>query len=274
MSTSFVYHALGLQGYEYVHQKFEGGSVIFRVRPKWRLLRCPACKSKQVTRRGLYFRKLRSLPIGRKPIWLLIEVPRVWCSNCKCLRRISLDIAEPRRSYTRAFARHVLELTKLMTLKDVAMFLGIGWDCVKDILKRNLARRFARPALRQVRYLSIDEISVRKGHRYLTLVMDLDSGAVLFVGDGKGAKALEPFWAMLRRSRARVQAVATDMSAAYIGAVLETLAGNFPGLRPLPYGQADERSSHASQAWSAPRIGGCFGQEGFERQPVDSAQKP
>lgn len=225
MSTSFVYHALGLQGYEYVHQKFEGGSVIFRVRPKWRLLRCPACKSKQVTRRGLYFRKLRSLPIGRKPIWLLIEVPRVWCSDCKCLRRISLDIAEPRRSYTRAFARHVLELTKLMTLKDVAMFLGIGWDCVKDILKRNLARRFARPALRQVRYLSIDEISVRKGHRYLTLVMDLDSGAVLFVGDGKGAKALEPFWAMLRRSRARVQAVATDMSAASIGAVLENLPG-------------------------------------------------
>ncbi|MDR1778058.1 MAG: hypothetical protein LBR31_09565, partial [Desulfovibrio sp.] len=50
MSTSFIYHAIGLPGYEYVHQKFEGGSVTFRVRSKWRLLRCPACKSKQVTR--------------------------------------------------------------------------------------------------------------------------------------------------------------------------------------------------------------------------------
>ena len=112
-----------------------------------------------------------------------------------------------------------------MTLKDVALFLGIGWDCVKDILKSNLLRRFSRPALRHVRYLAIDEISVRKGHRYLTLVMDIDSGAVLFVGTGKGAEALAPFWPMLRRSRAKVQAVATDMSTAYIGAVLENLPG-------------------------------------------------
>ena len=225
MSTSFVYHAMGLSGYEYVHQKFESGSVTFRLRPKWRLLCCPACKSKQVTRRGMYFRKLRSLPIGRKPLRLLIEVPRVWCAVCGCIRRISLGIAEPRRSYTRAFARHVLELARLMTLKDVALFLGVGWDCVKDIVKRNLARRFARPRLRSVRYLAIDEISVRKGHKYLTLVMDLESGAVLFVGDGKGAKCLEPFWVMLRRSRAKVQAVATDMSTAYIGAVLDNLPG-------------------------------------------------
>jgi transposase len=170
-------------------------------------------------------RKLRSLPVGRKPIWLMVEVPRVWCALCGCVRRIRLGIAEPKRSYTRAFARYVLDLTKVMTLKDVALFLGIGWDCVKDILKRNLIRRFSRPSLKRVRYLAIDEISVGKGHRYLTLVMDLDSGAVLFVGDGKGAKALEPFWAMLRRCRAKVQAVATDMSTAYISAVLENLPG-------------------------------------------------
>ena len=225
MSTSFIYHAIGLSGYEYVHQKFTEGSVVFRVRPKWRLLCCPACKSKRVVRRGLYLRKLRSLPVGRKPIWLLIEVPRVWCAACGCIRRIRLGIAEPKRSYTRAFARYVLDLTRLMTLKDVAHFLGIGWDCVKDILKRNLIRRFSRPALRRVRYLAIDEISVRKGHRYLTLVMDIESGAVLFVGEGKGADALKPFWKMLCLSRAKIWAVATDMSAAYIGAVLENLPG-------------------------------------------------
>lgn len=123
-------------------------------------------------------------------------------------------IAEPRRGYTRAFARHVLELARLMTLKDVALFFGVGWDCVKDIVKRNLARRFARPRLRGVQYLAIDEISARKGHKYLTLVMDLESDVVLFVGDGKGAKCLEPFWERLRRSRAKVLAVATDMSTA------------------------------------------------------------
>ena len=64
MSTSFIHHALGLQGYEYVHQRFEGGGVIFRVRPKWRLLRCAACRSDKVIRRGVCQRKLRTVPIG------------------------------------------------------------------------------------------------------------------------------------------------------------------------------------------------------------------
>ena len=66
---------------------------------------------------------------------------------------------------------------------------------------------------------------MKKGHKYLTLVMDLQSGAVVFVGDGKGGKALEPFWQALSKTRAKIQAVATDMSAAYIDAALENLPG-------------------------------------------------
>jgi transposase len=112
-----------------------------------------------------------------------------------------------------------------MTLKDVSRLFGIGWDGVKDILKRHLSRRFARPPLAKLRYIAIDEISVKKGHKYLTLVMDLQSGAVVFVGNGKGTKALEPFWQQLRRTCVEILAVATDMSAAYIGAVLENLPG-------------------------------------------------
>ena len=225
MSTSFVYHALGLSDYEYVHQKFSDGCVTIRVRPKWRLLRCPVCGSQEVRRRGVCLRKLRSLPVGRKPIWLLVEVPRVGCRACGSVRRIHLGIAEPRCEYTRAFSRYVIELSRVMTLKDIAVFLGVGWDCVKKIVKSNLARRFRQPKLRHIRYLSIDEISIQKGHKYLTLVMDIDSGAVVFVGDGRGADALEPFWPMLSRSRARIQAVATDMSAAYISAVQQNLPG-------------------------------------------------
>ena len=53
----------------------------------------------------------------------------------------------------------------------------------------------------------------------MTVVMDLDSGAVVFVGDGKGADALKPFWKRLRPSGAKIEAVAMDMSAAYRGAV-------------------------------------------------------
>jgi transposase len=60
-------------------------------------------------------------------------------------------------------------------------------------------------------------------------VLDLDSGAVVFVGEGKGADALKPFWKRLKSARAKIRAVATDMSPAYIAAVLK----NLPKSRPV-----------------------------------------
>jgi transposase len=61
-------------------------------------------------------------------------------------------------------------------------------------------------------------------HHYLTVVMDILSGAVVFVEDGKGSDALEPFWKRLRRYRkVKIEAVAIDMSPAYIKAVRENL---------------------------------------------------
>jgi transposase len=99
------------------------------------------------------------------------------------------------------------------------------WDGIKSIFKRHLQRRFGNPSLSGLKYIAIDEISVRKGHKYLTLVMDLESGAIVFVGDGKGAEALDPFWKRLKRSSAMVQAVATDLSIAYISAVMTHLPG-------------------------------------------------
>jgi hypothetical protein len=47
-------------------------------------------------------------------------------------------------------------------------------------------------------------------------VLDLESGAVVFIGKGKGSDALKPFWKRLKSSRAKIWAVATDMSPAYI----------------------------------------------------------
>lgn len=108
---------------------------------------------------------------------------------------------------------------------DVAKLLGVGWDVVKDIFKRHLHRRFGKPNLSGLEYIAIDEISVRKGHKYLTLVLDLRSGKVVFVGEGRGADSLKPFWERLKRSRARIRTVATDMSAAYIGSVFAHLPG-------------------------------------------------
>jgi transposase len=94
---------------------------------------------------------------------------------------------------------------------------------IKEIQRRYLTKRYSRPILKDLKLIAIDEISIGKGHNYLTVVLDLISGAVVFVGNGKGADALVPFWKRLKSSRARIQAVAIDMSPAYISAVSENL---------------------------------------------------
>jgi transposase len=110
-----------------------------------------------------------------------------------------------------------------MTIQDVARHLHVSWDTIKAIQASNLQRRFGKPKLHKLQQIAIDEIAIGKGHHYLTVVLNLVSGAVVFVGDGKGVEALEIFWKRLRRARAKVQAVATDMSSAYIRAVRQNL---------------------------------------------------
>lgn len=66
-------------------------------------------------------------------------------------------------------------------------------------------------SLKHLRRLAIDEIAVLKGHRYLTVVMDLDSGAVGFAGDSKGQEALDLFWIEVKKAEPVIEAVATDI---------------------------------------------------------------
>src|SRR5512147_2768819 len=223
MSTSLLYHAFGTRDYRYVRTAYIEGQVIFTLRQEPETCRCSACGSGDVVSRGHVERRFRSLPIGSRATSLVLPIPRVECRTCGIIRQVDVTFADPRRRYTKAFHRYVLELSRRMTIRDVAAHLGIGWDLVKDIQRRDLTRRFARPKLKHLKRIAIDEIAVAKGHRYLTLVMDLDSGAVVFVGDGKGADTLKPFWRRLRPSGARIEAVAMDMSAAYRGAVAARL---------------------------------------------------
>lgn len=110
-----------------------------------------------------------------------------------------------------------------MTIQAVAQHLGVSWDVVKEIQKRYLQHRFAKISLQDLRQIAIDEISIGHGHRYLTVVLDLESGAVVFIGEGKGADSLEKLWPQLRRWGAKIRAVASDMSPAYGLAIAENL---------------------------------------------------
>jgi transposase len=127
--------------------------------------------------------------------------------------------------YTRKLEGLVEQLSRLMTLRDVAGLTGLNWDTVKDIVKRRLRRDYGRIDLKGVRYLSIDEIYVGKQRGYYTLVMDLESGRILWVSPGRGKAGLQGFWPRLRRNRIHIRAVAMDMSGAYAAAVAEGLRG-------------------------------------------------
>src|SRR3954470_5065408 len=219
MSTSLLYHAFGIRGYHYTRTDYQGGQVLFTIRHDPETCRCSACGSPQVQSRGRVERRFRTVPIGSRASFVVLPVPRVECQACGVVRQVKIPFADPRRSYTRSFERYALELGRRMTIRDVARHLGVGWDVIKDIQKRDLSRRYAKPKLKHLRHIAIDEIAIAKGYRYLTVVLDLDSGAVVFVGDGKGAKALNPFWKRLRGSKAKIQAVAMDMSPVYRAAV-------------------------------------------------------
>jgi transposase len=223
MSTSLLYHACGIRGYRYTRTDFIEGEVLFTIEQSRHTLQCPQCGSREVVCHGEVPRLFRSVPIGSKGTRVLLKVPRVECRSCGITRQVSVGFADPRKRYTHAFERYALELSAHMTIHDVARHLGVSWDTIKDIQKEHLQRHFSKPRLRKLRQIAIDEIAVAKGHRYLTVVLDLVSGAVVFVGDGKGADALEPFWKRLHASRAKISAVATDMSLAYIQAVREHL---------------------------------------------------
>jgi transposase len=219
MSTSLLYHAFAIRGYEYVRTEYQGGEVTFSIAQEPKTLRCEACGSRDVRPKGRVERRFRSLPIGSRATAVVFPIPRVACRSCGVIRQVAVDFADPRRTYTKAFERYALELSRRMTILDVARHLRVSWDIIKDIQKRDLSRRYAKPKLKGLRRIAIDEIAVFKGHRYLTVVLDLESGAVVFVGDGKGADALKPFWTRLRRCKAKVEAVAMDMSPAYHDAV-------------------------------------------------------
>lgn len=223
MSTSILYHAWGIYGYDFKTVTFREGKMIFEIAHQAGTLQCSACRSYSIICRGAVSRTFRSLPVGGREVLFQLPVQRVECNDCGVVRQVEIGFADPRVSYTKRFERYVLELLRFATIQDVARHLHISWDVIKEIQKADLGKRFSKPNLKSLRKLAVDEIAVAKGHSYMTVVMDLDTGAVVFVGDTKGHQALDPFWKMLGRHRNNIEAVASDMGKAYLFAIRENL---------------------------------------------------
>jgi len=206
MSQSLLYHAFGVRdGYEYVKTEYGEGRVEFHLVVKEQKLVCPKCGAGPAMRRGKRWRRLRTVPTlaqgsGAGDRSAAMPVPGVRAR----LRGFPLFVPAYAH-YTHGLAEFACELSRFMTLSEVAALAHLGWDTVKEIVKADLGRRSAQIPLRGVRRLAIDEIHLGKKAKFLTLVIDLDTGRILWVAKGRGKEALVKFWRRLRLAKARIE---------------------------------------------------------------------
>lgn len=224
MSDWMLYHVWGIRGYRTVGmEKLNPKTTLATLEPLPSVYRCPRCGSKDVIRKGTVSRLFLGTPVGRCRMYIEVAIPRVHCGRCEITRQVRVPFADEKHRHTRQFERYALDLARITTTKHAAEHLGVAWGTVRDIEARHLGRKYNKPQLKHLRHIAIDEIYLGKRMTFVTLVLDLESGAIVHVGHGRSAESLDPFWKRLRGSGAQVQAVAADMSNAYALAVRKNL---------------------------------------------------
>lgn len=223
MNTSLLYQAFGIQHQEVIKTEYGHGKVCVKVKTNESKLQCSNCKGWNFIKAGVKDRLFRTLPIGGKPVYIKAAIQRIECKDCGLTRQEQIHYADNKRTYTHSFRRYALELSKIGTIRDVAQHLQISWDVVKEIQKEYLQSHYGKPDIKNVKRIAIDEFAVKKGHNYMTVVLDLETGIVIHVGDGKGVDSLTGFWERVKKNKTKIEAVAIDMSPSYIAAVLENL---------------------------------------------------
>lgn len=184
---------------------------------------CTKCGSNHVIRSGTVTRDFKSVPVGGKPVTIRMKVQRLECKECGHVCQEHIHFADDKTGYTHRMKRYVADLCRICTLTAAAAMLGMSWNTVKEIVKTFLHRHYSKPDLSVLKHIGIDEFAAKKGHVYKTIVVNLETGQIVYVGEGKGADALDGFWKKLHKSGAHIESVASDLSAAYIPAVRQNI---------------------------------------------------
>jgi transposase len=165
-------------------------------------------------------RTVRDLNWASARVWLNCQYRKILCLQCQAIRIEDLELFHPYFRVTQRLAQYIHELCKVMTVKEVAQHLGLAWKTVKNIDKLFLERQYAQPDFEGLRVLAIDEISIRRGHRYLTIVLDYLTGRVVWIGKHRKARTLSRFFnQMTPEQRKALEAIVMDMWDPYIKAV-------------------------------------------------------
>jgi len=199
---------------------FERGGVVVGLRRRARRLVCPCCGC--VGRAGYdrRWRRWRHLDLGGVRCYLEYELRRFGCPGCKRVVSEAVPWARPAARFTRAFEDLVAWLAQQTAFSVVCRLLRITWRGVARIVTRVVRdlRAGARPD--GLERIGVDDVSYRRGYRFLTVVADHDSGRVVWAGEGHSQQTLEAFFDRLgEEETAKIRAVSVDMWVPYRNAL-------------------------------------------------------
>ena len=220
-TTSFLYHSFGVVGYHHLKTEYVNGAAYHHIERHRHRQRCQHCGSRwyELVFSGWFERILQTLPVGRRRQFVVIHGHELRCKVCGRTRREEIPLSRGKRRVTKALENLAIDMCGIATIKDVATWLGLHWTLVKSVFKEHLRQRAKRISLKDVRLIAVDEFAVRKGHKYMTVVLNLTTGQVLHSQQGRGAESLRGFLNKLKRAGAQLEAVAMDMWPAYVRAV-------------------------------------------------------
>lgn len=187
---------------------------------------CHQCGQKASAIHSWTQRSVRDLNLASTQIWLRCAYRKLFCSHCQRISIEELELFHPYLRVTRRLATYIHQLCKVMTVTEVARHLQLDWKTVKEIDKQYLEAQYGQPNYNGLRILAVDEISLRKGHKYLTIVLDYETGRVIHVAKDRKAKTLNRFFNQLSaKQKKSIEAVVMDMWDPYIKAVKKNYRG-------------------------------------------------
>lgn len=195
-----------------------GGVIVARVRVrKGAALRCSRCRAVSPRYdRGEGRRRWRHLDAGTLRVFIEAEVPRVACRACGVVVAF-VPWAHAGTGHTHDFDRQVAYLATRTSKTTVVELMRIAWRTVGAILSRywqDVEDCYDR--YDGLRRIGIDEIAYKKGRKYLTVVVDHDTGRLVWAGIGRESATLEEFFEILGPARcAQITLVSAD-AARYI----------------------------------------------------------
>ena len=207
--------------YQNIHHD-DASSALIRMAPDLRYNPlCHDCGSDAATVHSKgHTRFIRDLNMASAQVELQVDYRKIWCDHCGGVRVEKLDFADASVRVTQRLARHIHDLCRKLTVKDVAEHLDLDPKTVKNIDKTFLEASFGQDTYDDLKILMIDEIAVHKGHRYMTVVADYFSGRVVWMGAGRNKQTLDGFFANLTKEhKEAVKAVAIDMWEPYINRI-------------------------------------------------------